>query len=403
MSAFAKSTFNTATYATSRPTYPPRLFEHIFNYYVNGRSREDGQKDRQWERAVDVGCGTGQATSHLTGRFKNVVCVDPSAGMLQKARDHLVVNSRSDPQAPNTHFSFVQGSAEDLHAALPEDGSVDLLIAAQACHWFDWTKVWPETRRVLRKGSGVAAYWVYGEIRLTNFPSLTPLITEFWQGPEPQSGGSNSGVPKSLGAYFQRPGRTILERLLVDVPSPSSVLGASDCGLTDFQRAYFTDEKSLIPPLDASESNSLTQAVQHPTLMRFSWRWIDILGYVRTTSALHSYHEKFPEDLQSPNDTRFLERDLADVKSFNDSLEKQSGGENMTATLDPVFVGGGDIVMRFWKDLREGARRELLESAKLDTTGGDDDSGVASTKRTDATLDVLGSSFTFLSIVSAVN
>ncbi|RXW18223.1 hypothetical protein EST38_g7632 [Candolleomyces aberdarensis] len=325
MSAFAKSTFNTATYATSRPTYPPRLFEHIFNYYVNGRSREDGLKDRRWDRAADVGCGTGQATSHLTGRFKNVVCVDPSAGMLQKARDHLVVNSRSDLQAPSTNFSFTQGSAEDLHAAIPEDGSVDLLIAAQACHWFDWTKVWPETRRVLRRGSGVAAYWVYGEIRLTNFPSLTPLITEFWQGPEPPStsGDSNSGVPKSLGAYFQRPGRTILERLLVDVPSPSSVLGASDCGLRDFQRAYFT------------------------------------------------------------------ERDLADVKSFNDSLEKQSGGESLTAALDPGFVGGGDIVMRFWKDLREGARRELLESAKVDPTGGDNDSGTPN--------------FTFLRIVSAVN
>jgi hypothetical protein len=62
MSAFAKATFNAATYATSRPTYPPKLFEHIFNYYVrgnNGQSQQDGAKDVGWERAVDVGCGTG--------------------------------------------------------------------------------------------------------------------------------------------------------------------------------------------------------------------------------------------------------------------------------------------------------------------------------------------------------
>src|ERR1700722_4983386 len=31
--------------------------------------------------------------------------------------------------------------------------------SAQAAHWFDWTKFWPECARVLRKG-GSAAFWV---------------------------------------------------------------------------------------------------------------------------------------------------------------------------------------------------------------------------------------------------
>jgi hypothetical protein len=100
--------------------------------------------------------------------------------------------------------------------------------------------------------------------------------------------------------------------------------------------------------------------------MRFSWRWIDVLGYIRTASALHSYHEKHPEDLERPNDTRFLEQDLADVESFNDSLQNQSGAGSLTM-LDSSFVEGGDIAMRFWKDMRQRAQLELSESATGET------------------------------------
>jgi len=32
-------------------------------------------------------------------------------------------------------------------------------FVAQAAHWFDWSKMWPEVARILRK-SGSAAFWV---------------------------------------------------------------------------------------------------------------------------------------------------------------------------------------------------------------------------------------------------
>lgn len=69
---------------------------------------------------------------------------------------------------------------------------------------------------------------VYTEFRLSQFPSLTPLITEYAQG---------TNKLTSLGPYFQRPGRTILERYLVDVPEPSDVLG--DDALLELKRVYF--------------------------------------------------------------------------------------------------------------------------------------------------------------------
>lgn len=100
--------------------------------------------------------------------------------MLDQAREYLGAN------ADLSTYTFAQSSAEELHDVV-SDGSVDLLTAgelssracrqgfellelkdhcpfhastAQACHWFDWEKFWPEVRRVLRPHGGVAAFWV---------------------------------------------------------------------------------------------------------------------------------------------------------------------------------------------------------------------------------------------------
>ena len=43
--------------------------------------------------------------------------------------------------------------------------------------------------------------------------------------------------------------------------------------------------------------------------------WRSLLAYFRSSSALHTFHERFPEDKISVEDTRFLEEDLAIVES----------------------------------------------------------------------------------------
>ncbi|KAF8900680.1 S-adenosyl-L-methionine-dependent methyltransferase [Gymnopilus junonius] len=311
MSAFAKSTFNASTYSASRPTYPSQLFEYIFSFHQRGSKL----KEAQWQKAVDLGCGTGQATVQLRP-FHEVTGIDPSQGMLEKARAYAE-KSGQENESNNPKFNFIRGSAEELSKALPENESVDLLIAAQAAHWFDWNKVWPETFRVLRRG-GTAAFWIYAEFRLPEFPVLGPRITAYAQASDPL---------KSVGNYFQRPGRTILERHLVDVPEPSTVIESDECD--EFQRVYFCGDN--VPDFISKD------APIHPVLMRTEMRWRDLLSYFRTWSALQTYHEKYPDDLKQPADPRFLEEDLA----------------NSSEPLDELRAG--DIAMRFWKDLREGA------------------------------------------------
>jgi len=287
------------------------LFEYIFAFHGQGT----GSNKPRWERAIDLGCGTGQATEKLKP-FQEVIGIDPSPVMLDKARASIT----------ETKFQFIQGSAEDLSQTTTlQAESVDLITAAQSAHWFDWSKVWPQTHRVLRRG-GTAAFWVYAEFRLSNYPALTPLITEYAQG---------SNFHTSLGPHFQRPGRTILERHLVDVPEPSSILKGD--GLERLHRAFFCgdDIPSFIPQ----------NASTHPIIMRKEMTWRDLLAYFRTWSSLHTFHERFPEDKTSTEDARFLEADLAVGSAGADD-----------------DIRGGDIAIRFWKDLREKTLKESPEA-----------------------------------------
>ena len=57
MSTFAKSNFNAIVYSASRPTYPLKLFEYIFSFHA-GQGANSNNKPH-WERAIDLGCGTG--------------------------------------------------------------------------------------------------------------------------------------------------------------------------------------------------------------------------------------------------------------------------------------------------------------------------------------------------------
>lgn len=111
----------------------------------------------------------GNATLELT-RFKEVIGVDPSETMLTRAKGLL------NPSPPVNKITFVQSKAEELDNFEAE--SIDMVIAgknismkkrpfsaqniislAQAAHWFDYEKLWPQLARILRK-EGTVAFWV---------------------------------------------------------------------------------------------------------------------------------------------------------------------------------------------------------------------------------------------------
>lgn len=60
-----------------------------------------------------------------------------------------------------------------------ESASVDLLTVAQALHWFDIGRFFLEAQRVLKPG-GVLAVWAYGPIEIEGEPAVNDIIQEFY-------------------------------------------------------------------------------------------------------------------------------------------------------------------------------------------------------------------------------
>lgn len=124
-------------YAGARPTYPPALFDWIASV-APGRALA-------WE----AGCGSGQATAGLAGRFGAVHATDPSQAQVAEA-----------PVLPGVAFRVEPAE----HCSLPA-ACADVACVAQALHWFDRPAFFAECARVLRPG-GVLVAWGYQDIVL---------------------------------------------------------------------------------------------------------------------------------------------------------------------------------------------------------------------------------------------
>ncbi len=122
-------------YDRFRPRYPDAIVDALF-------------RDIPADATVaDIGCGTGISARAIAGRAARVIGVDPSDDMLATAR-------RLSASHPTV--TFVKGTAESTSLA---DASVDLVLVAQAFHWFDPPLALAEFHRILRPRGRCALLW----------------------------------------------------------------------------------------------------------------------------------------------------------------------------------------------------------------------------------------------------
>jgi len=96
---------------------------------------------------ADIGAGTGFFAKLLLDHGNTVYCIEPNHAMQEKGKEYLA-------QYQNVHW--VTGSAEAT--TLPEK-SIDMIVAAQAFHWFDAEKTKCEWQRIVKDGGYAALVW----------------------------------------------------------------------------------------------------------------------------------------------------------------------------------------------------------------------------------------------------
>jgi trans-aconitate 3-methyltransferase len=189
--SYRKTTFSHASYASFRPSYPQHLYEVILGYHKGPR-----------RLLIDLGTGHGIICRSLAKSFDKVIGTDPSEGMIKQAKTATTAD-----EYPNVEY--VQASAESL--PFVKDNSVDMVVAGQAAHWFDYSKLFKEMKRVVRPG-GTLAFWGYTDHFFRDYPKASKMLHETAYG----------ASKDQLGPYWPQPGRSIVQNHLRDVKPPEN-------------------------------------------------------------------------------------------------------------------------------------------------------------------------------------
>ena len=203
-------------YSRGRFGYPDVVFDFL------------AAKCRHHDFAWDCATGSGQAVGALAKRYRSVTATDISPELLARA-----------PAFSNVAYRCAPAESSGL-----EDKSIDLVVVAQALHWFCGEPFWREVSRVCRPGS-IFAFWSY-----------------VWPSADEEIDAILMSLRQRLDQYW---------------PARSQLLHSG------------YDEVS--PPFKAIAAP--------PFLISVQWRRADYLAHVRSWSAVRYFKERTHTDIAS--------------------------------------------------------------------------------------------------------
>ena len=194
-------------YAKYRPAYPADFFSYL--------NTEIPNKQNAW----DCGTGNGQVAYELAKTFDNVYATDNSQSQIKHAL-----------QADNIVYSVQPAEVTNF-----AKDQFDLIVIAQAIHWFDFEKFYKEVRRTA-KANAIICILGYGRIEISK--PIDQIITYFYQ--------------NVIGSYW------------------------------DKERKYIDDNYTTIPfPF---------QEIRTPTFVnKIQWPLEHLIGYLNTWSAVRHF------------------------------------------------------------------------------------------------------------------
>lgn len=131
-----------------------RRFDGLAQQYAGYRERYEPEvllsRLREWcglapeWTIADVGAGTGMLSDVFLANGNRVIAIEPNAEMRGMC---------ADLHAGDRRLEIVDGTGEATGLA---DGSVEMVAAGRALHWFDVERAMAEFRRILKPGGWVA-------------------------------------------------------------------------------------------------------------------------------------------------------------------------------------------------------------------------------------------------------
>jgi ubiquinone/menaquinone biosynthesis C-methylase UbiE len=145
---------------------PARSFGKVADAYHRGRPTYP-REAAVWLTSdkpltvLELGAGTGKLTEQLVALGHEVHATEPDPKMLAVLAKNL----------PDVRVS--QATAEEIPSG---DSSYDVVVSAQAFHWFDYDKALPEIARVLRPRGRLSLVWNQRDERIPWVKRLGKLI-----------------------------------------------------------------------------------------------------------------------------------------------------------------------------------------------------------------------------------
>jgi len=230
-------------YSRGRPFYHPLTIHKIIEFL--GESF-------QWEKILDMACGTGLSSRALLETGAEIWAVDASDEMLQRAYK-------------STRIQYLQGSAEKLPF---EESFFDIITVGSGVHWFEIDSFLKDSARVLKEKGWIILFENYFNSEMENVPEFNSWYSEVYKlkFPSPPRNTHYDYSDKNINSKgfrwvnqmdFKNSIQLTKEELILYFTTQSNIIASVEKGSLSYREAEIWLDTALSPYFQGFEKRTL--------------------------------------------------------------------------------------------------------------------------------------------------